>query len=524
MRPHARTLRAWGTLLVILALPPIHAFAQDSLTTFQELSFTSGFERQTFEKLQNRNVDYFSLFMANGALMREDKIAESQKKFYDHVAAVGASTAGKKNDKRVKAIYANLHQKFLTKYEQLNRFEEIFYNGYYNCVSATAMYGMAFEKLGIPYSIKEEPGHVYMVAYPASERILLETTSQMRGYYQISNEFKSRYLKIMRDQKLITAQEYNTNDVTTLFDKYYFANKGEITLLQLVALQYANDGIYLCDEKKFADAYHQFEKAYLLFPTDRIAYLLLSAGLQLFEAHPERDSSHAVLLAKLARFQKYDISPDMIEGEFAKSTKILLSEKNQQKSYTTYYKTLHGLLQDEKLKEAITFSYYYENGRWYYNQGKFKETLPYLEQNMLMRPTDMDTQGLFLQTLEYSLEGSSNAEIVKTLDAYEKRLSLLADNNRFNSMHASACLFEFLNNYQDGKPAAGEKYRALFEARMAKHPGLYISSNLIGESYSSAAVYYYRKGDVAKARQYLATGLKYAPNSYELTMRQRMIK
>src|SRR5690349_14148654 len=192
--------RAYILYVVFFLLPGfLHAQAGDSLVRFNELTFYSEFERETFQRFQKREANAFSLFMANGSLLREDKIKESEQKFYDQVALLGKETSAKKNDKRVKTIYDNLHAKLLSKYELKNRFEEVFYNGNFNCVSATALYALAFEKLGIPYGIKEEPSHVYLIAYPYAERIVLQTTSPSAGYYTVNDEFKQRYVKTLSE-------------------------------------------------------------------------------------------------------------------------------------------------------------------------------------------------------------------------------------------------------------------------------------------------------------------------------------
>src|SRR5690242_5096531 len=117
-------------VFIILSLVPISLRGQvrDSLVHFNELTFQSEYERETFQRFQKREANAFSLFMANGSLLREDKIKESEQKFYDQVALLGKETSGKKNDKRVKTIYDNLHAKLLSKYELKNRFEEVFYN------------------------------------------------------------------------------------------------------------------------------------------------------------------------------------------------------------------------------------------------------------------------------------------------------------------------------------------------------------------------------------------------------------
>jgi hypothetical protein len=78
--------------------------------------------------------------------------------------------------------------------------------------------------------------------------------------------------------------------------------------------------------------------------------------------------------------------------------------------------------------------------------------------------------------------------------------------------------------YDLGKATEGEIYKNLFEGLMAKFPDLAIDNDLLGRSYSMAAVYYFRKGITSRAKSIIDKGLTYAPNNRELLTRKRMIK
>src|SRR5690606_32752962 len=101
------------------------------------------------------------------------------------------------------------------------------------CVSATALYALAFEELKIPYTVKEQPSHVYLVAHPREEQIVLQTTTPVGGYTAISNEFKMSFVRNLKDNKVISSQEFASRDNSTLFDEYYFGKNSDIRLLDL---------------------------------------------------------------------------------------------------------------------------------------------------------------------------------------------------------------------------------------------------------------------------------------------------
>ena len=60
---------------------------------------------------------------------------------------------------------------------------------------------------------------------------------------------------------------------------------------------------------------------------------------------------------------------------------------------------------------------------------------------------------------------------------------------------------------------------AIFEELVDQHPNITINFLAVGRSYSSAAIYYYRKGQVQKSRKILEKGLTYAPHNLEMKLK-----
>ena len=60
---------------------------------------------------------------------------------------------------------------------------------------------------------------------------------------------------------------------------------------------------------------------------------------------------------------------------------------------------------------------------------------------------------------------------------------------------------------------------ALFEELMDRHPGTGADQIQIGRSYSSTAIYYYRKGQISRSKEIVQRGLRYAPDNLELKLK-----
>ena len=512
-------------LFLLLALTQIPTFGQDRLVTLSDITFSSEFEKSVFQNhFENKQSEPFKLFMASGRSLNDNSINNALQKFNTKVKALNSEKLlSKKNDKKIKTIYDEVHAAFLRKYELENRFEDIFVNGYYNCVSASALYALVFEELKIPYVIKEKPTHVYLIAYPAQERIIVETTTPAGGLPVINQQFKQSYVKILKDQKLISASEYSTGNVNALFDKFYFGDDKNITLTELIGIQYSNEGIYHAQNKNHAEALTQFEKSYLFYPTDRVANMMLATAHDLFRERQTKDSLHAATLALMSRFNNYGISSDMIKGEYNNVVQDLLFNRSEVEKLKTYHRVLTSAVGNKSLKDDLDLFYNYENGRLLYNQARFKEALPFFETCLTMQPGNQETIRIVIGCLAESAKNKNNSEIITLLEQYVIKHPKLLENNNYNEMLGASYLIEMRNMFSMGNVTLGEKNKTKFEEFQAKHNEVGFNSFLVGEAYSAAAVYYFKKGNTAKARSILNKGLSIDPGNYQLTTRKNMI-
>ncbi|MBL7858305.1 MAG: tetratricopeptide repeat protein [Cyclobacteriaceae bacterium] len=521
-------MNRYPILISFILLICLRSPAQEPLVSFDDLTFNSTIERDILTNhFLNKKTDLFQLFMANGRLLNEASLLKGQQRFSDHLKELDQKTAAiKKNDKKIKVIYTDIHQTFLQKYEEVNSFEDVFYNGYYNCVSATALFGLAFNRLSVPYAIKEEPTHIYLIAYPNSERIRVETTTPSLLLKPIDETFKQSFVNTLKAQKRISAQEFASKSTNSLFDQYYFGNQMELTLFNLVGIQYMNDAIEQYEAKKPEQAYMQLEKAYLFYPSEKIVYMLLMAGTTALEDRKVKDVTHATYLGKLSRFKNYGITSDIIVGEFSLVIHKLLFEEGQLEKLNSYHTSLKKGVSDIQTNVEIEFLYNFELGRYYYNNAKYKEALPYFETCIDLKPNHLDATTGFLSALSRSLDTSpgNNLQIIKSLESYASLHPGLHQNNTFNNMMATTNLVQFTQDYGFDRAAEGERNKDLFERYIEKHPDLPLNHNLIGQAYSVAAVYYFRKGQTAKAKSIISHGLLISPNNYELLTRQRMIR
>lgn len=395
-------MRTFSLLLVFLLLS-VYCFAQDLKLNVQgDPVFHSSLEQTAFSQLKAQDFEMqFQLLCAITPAFKEEQASSFAKQLGDFIEELRPQIEKtRKPEKKIKKIHKEVHKAFLKKYVLQNHFPAIFTKGEYNCVSATALYALVLEQLQIPFTLKETPSHVYLLAYPETERISLESTDPQIGYVVFNDKFKSEYVSQLRRMKLISEQEFQTKSLNTLFEETYFENQ-DISFQELIALQYYNDGLYHLEKEEFQKGLWQFEKAYRLYPSSRIAYLVYSTTVLGLEKKPFSDSLYIDYLGRLANIEGVDNLKEITKGEFARFTLDQLSNKSQLAYYDRMFHKLLSYIQegDSLLANELSHIYYYEKSRKAYNKGEFTAALQFIEEAYRLFPQDTDNMALLTSCL-----------------------------------------------------------------------------------------------------------------------------
>lgn len=494
--------------------------AQDSLVFFNELTFNSDLERQVFsEYFTSKSENYFALFFAINPDQSDSKLKVAKKSFDLELEKIKSDkNITKKPEKQIKYIYEEIHEHFFDQYLAENLFSDIFIDGKYNCVSATALYGLYFASLNIPFTIKERPTHVYAVAYPNNEQVLVEATDPQGGFIRFSDSDKSALINQLASAKLISSTEMRTLSTDQLFSKYYFSDN-DISLKELIGIQYLNDAIYKLNKKDYLGAFYQSEKALMFYQSEQSKNLWLATGINYLAEHNYEDDESPFILAKLSRYTEID--PDIIIGEFGRMINNTLIEKGDADRTSEQYEKVISLTKNEELLIEFNYIYNYERGRILFNQARFKESLPFFELAYEIKPNNIDANNSLITSLIKSLTSTTDEEAVDTLEKMLGKYPSLKENNYFVTMLANVYLILFGKSFDLNKEKEGLRYKSLFERYY--DPELSIDQNNLGRAYSIAAVYYFRKGYTSKAKAILNEGLNMSPHNHELLVRKNMI-
>ncbi|PLX14863.1 MAG: hypothetical protein C0597_09480 [Marinilabiliales bacterium] len=497
----------------------------DTLVYFNEITYHSELEEEAFnEYFSEDNSSFIKLFLAKDENITKQQYEIRLTSFLDYTKELREDkNYNKPEKKKVKYYYNLIHNKYLEKYEMNTNFSKIFNNGYYNCVTGSILYGLIFDELKIPYKIKLSPIHAYLITYPQTESILVETTNPVKGYFIFNENFKQNYVDHLLDNKLITASEYASYSTEELFNKYYFKEE-DVTLKEMVGIQYYNEAVIQFQNQKFEEAFYELEKAYLFYPSEKIAYLLYYSAALVIDKHDFSDIKYVDFLYKIARYTNYGITQEQIIGEFGRITQNQLDYKGNYELYDAIFFKLYEKLNDEEIKNEISFIYNYEKARLFIRNERYESAFPYIEKALQIRPDHLDLQTMFIYALANKMESLvlTNEKLESLVD-YAEKYPALKNNNTYNDMVCDAYLYTTIQNYEEGNLSEALLYHAKLKELIKKHEHYSNYDYNITRLYSSAAVYYFRKGNTKKAKTILLEGLKFVPDSYELKQRLKVI-
>jgi hypothetical protein len=517
---------------LLFSIIPIPGRTQTDTNFFKltDLTFKNKNEESAFlsfnEKRDSTNV-FDLLFTSYDKLKVGDKAGALQK-INTCISHLQEEIADKSEVKKVKITYDYVHKQFLKVYKLKNSFMDVFETGEYNCVSASALYAIIFSKLSIPFQIKETPEHVYLIAYPNSSKILIETTAPSNGYYQFTGNFVNKFVANLYASKIISKEEYETIPANDLFNKHYFTSEN-ISLTHLAASQYSNYAIYFLEDVDFKNATEEIKKAYFIYPDQRGKYILESTLSVMLDksGYEELESvSNLAVLCKFNNMKSAEISNEIIIGEFSKIMETQLIKNSDYEKFDKSYLKISEALTDTLLKKEIGFTYHYELARLGYVSSKTQDyVVGHLEAAYKLNPLNANLRAITGAVFEKSIRRFNDSKSVMELaDIFSKKFDFLKTSDYFLELKSRCILDLAYRSYFINDIAQGENYLKEFEAFMKGNQAVLPTAELIERAYGQAAGEYYKKGNSAKAKQMIKTGLIYAPNSFGLQQRLNQLK
>jgi hypothetical protein len=481
----------------------------DSLVLFSDLKFHSDFEKERFQRFINHKTDTFNLFLAIDKNVTGEEAAKYFKTYISIYDALNKSKLETKNiNRRIKIVYSAVHDRFLKKYNSSEYFPITFQTGVYNCVSASMLYALVFDRLNIPYKVKVSSNHVYLVANPGPNSIVIETTNPGFEKMIFTGEFKQQYVNYLRESKLISEQDYRSKSVEEIFEEKY--NEVEdAEFINLPGIQYYNKALEKLYNSEFDEAYELSQKAYFFYPDQRVKILLYTLLLQKIDSYNYDTVSDIDYIAQLSRFD--NIGPEIISNMLINIISYNLQYTDKEQFCDSLFARLIKKIIDEHVRQEVSFAYYMKMSSYYQNTDKLDY---YIENALKIKSNYRIANEIFIYNLQRKLDRIKDNKILFDTLQYFK--------NKYDYEFVVPILREYelivyLNNaieaLNENKAKTGERYILLFEENCVLPVESRRLIMSIESAYRGLAVYYFYRNNKSRAEQIVERGLKYVPGS-----------
>lgn len=191
-------------------------------------------------------------------------------------------------------LFVKTHSRFLKTFRDDARFSQIFSNGNYNCLTATALLGVALQHFGYTFKIFETNHHIFILVDTDRGTALLETTDPFDG-------FTTDPLVIER--KIASYKTAAPNAASSQVIQYQFKSNlyHEVTLDQLTGLLHFNIAAKAYNAKDYENAIAHLEEATTCYSSSRLVEFMEVILLTLRETNL---SSAPTLSARLRKLQQ----------------------------------------------------------------------------------------------------------------------------------------------------------------------------------------------------------------------------
>lgn len=530
-------MKLFSFLLIYLFLASTFLFSQTTLIT-DELYFHSELEQQAFQLTSHDLEEHIIQLLAVNEGMNADDVERVKSKLEQHFKVLEAKgVRNKKIKKATQIIFDITHGAFLQKYEFYAEFHQIFENGVYDCVTASALYALIFDHFDIPYEIREVPSHVYVIAYPETENIIVETTDPINGVFSIDKE---KYIEELIGMKIISQQEAKAKSVNELYKIYVEEDNKAINMKQLVGDLYYNASILAAQDDNHYRTYAYLKKAQAIYDKKMARLSEMNTLLLLAQKSNIEDLQSMKPLFMLLDFEEYTelVGIDLYNFN-SKAAQLYLVDDYQPQKYERFYHYLMRSFDTEKYKEIADKArlvYYSQKAHSWRLQSKFEQAMVFADSAYQIAPNNLTIRAQLTQIImaNFSYLVIQEESTEKEGRTFIEKMETITDKYPFLKDNLKIVEIQFFSMYMSLDELKIERQRdkmaVLLEAIVKKFDDLPVSSRsiriseLVENSYYRLIQEYILVDDFDNAQAWLDKGFQRFPDSEELLMLQKKQK
>ena len=485
-------------------------------------TYSSNYEENIFNQIKKDSINYnfFESLLAIDPLMTPELASDYELKVNSIIKSVPPKEKKeKKEKKRIEKLYDDLHDAFFIKYHLNAYFNDIFENGTYNCVTATALYSYVFEKLNIPYHVKETPSHVFLVVYPNTYKIYLETT--VPGQYGFIIPKESEIEKIVDElisYKLVTKAEVSKKGYLKFYEDYFYG-KEYIDKRALIGMQYYNKGLLDFDNVVYDEALNNFKKTKIFYSSpliDPFIKNIMFIKVNELEFNTKKDVDYLIELLSISKFPE-DYSIHNLKSSLYK----IIDHDDNDNAFIEYTIEKFKAVNNTNIKnKAIEFLLEYLANNAARNEA-LDDALMYCDEILLINPKNKRIKSIISYVAFKKVKLSSyNIEALTAFESICEKYEFLKENNRYNISLAYLYGRISLKKFNSKNISVANEYLQKLEYVLDNNDLLdEVSNRLLGDLFVKAGNYYYYTSNYITAYKIYKKGLTYLPKHNDLKKR-----
>lgn len=504
-------------LLFFLTIKVLSQKGTDSLL----VKYNSNFERQIFldSKEGNKTNSFITSLFAIDSLYTIGRAEENIDEINSFFKTIANKTNSLQGKKKTKYIFKHIHDRFFKKYDIEAYFPEIFKTGIYNCVTATAFYAYAFDYFDVPYQIKETPTHVFLVAYPEKHNIYIETTDPGKlGSFAPSESIIKNAVDDIISHKLITREYVNEVGYNKAFNTYYYGDEN-ISKTNLLGIQYYNKTIGNINKEKYKNAYYDLVKSAILYNNKKVGLLndfLIRVILEKTD------------FQKIKNFKWFLTAIENIEDkDFLKYkfNSVIFNSNFEEKELDIIEKGIFAI-KKENLKTTFLEQLYSYRAEISAKKQRQKLTLFYAEKIYSLNKDNLTAKNYIAKSKIFTLAQKNLTEdrlsdLQKILEIYP----FVKDFGDYLSYKIYLHSYLSYNSFNRDNFENALTHLKKVENLIDSHSGdVGYNEQTVGNVFGAVGAYFYRKGDIDKAKKYLNMGLAHSPDNESINRKLKLIK
>lgn len=484
---------------------------------FDTTLYNSLFEANLFEAIiDSAEIDPLDLLIAID--YSDDSIIDLRTKLEGLKKEMNEKNIRSKSAKKqIKEIYKNVHSDLLEKYVENIYFSQIFNNGEYNCVSASALYALLLDDYSINYQIKETPTHVYLVADPLGDPTLIESTLPKNGILYFDEAFKKDFIQYLQKNKLISQKEYESKSLNELFDEYYNNDKN-INIYELAALQYYNKGVFYIQDEDYYNAQKNFKKAYTIYPSTTIQYMYSATLGELLNQQVLEKVYHGETLAEFLNLNAQSSESLSLGLEYFEIiANELVINHPQIETFEKYYADFVSQMSDTLNISDFKVLYYLKLSYYDYANGFFSDALKKLEKAYVSNPENLQIRLLVSEiSAKYMITDRNHKSMIDVMEYYFAVFPFLLENANYQEYYTYSYLRVIRTEYNRNDLKEGKLFLDRFKELLSESPDLFLNEYAVEDCFVAVSLSYLKNGDINNAINYINEGLEYYPESDKL--------